>query len=38
LEEVVSFVIYDVVAQHLAIEDKGYFPYISEDIKDANKQ
>lgn len=38
LGEVVSFVIYDVVAQHLAIEDKGYFPYISEDIKDANKQ
>lgn len=34
LGEVVSFVIYDVIAQHLAIEDKGYFPYISPDIKD----
>lgn len=32
LGEVISFVIYDVIAQHLAIEDKGYFPYISEDI------
>lgn len=28
LGDVVSFVIYEVVAQHLAIEDKGYFPYV----------
>jgi len=33
LGEVVSFIIYEVIAQHLAIEDKGYFPYISEGIE-----
>jgi len=33
LEDVVAFVIYDGIAQHLALEDKGYFPYISENFK-----
>lgn len=31
LGEVVSFIIYEVIAQHLAIEDKGYFPYVHRD-------
>lgn len=28
--DLISFIIYDVVSQHLEIEDKTYFPYINE--------
>ncbi len=30
--DLISFIIYDVVSQHLEIEDKTYFPYINSGI------